>query len=204
MCTSAFSLAAVLMISFVSKETIADKAGHGSSDDLAGLNAVPMMGKKDAAPREVPSFTSGYLPPKYPQYMRGRPSKREESDEELLPYTWHLGKRQPSKLFLSSWLGSILKPSSTAVGTPSKRSAVPSDWSSPWNNMLRSQQGFRFHEGGSDLFNRNLMYKRAAISTKPEDTTDAFDRNFNNLIEHDYVDYGGLMDDASLVRNKSY
>jgi hypothetical protein len=41
-----------------------------------GLNNVPIIGKKDAYPRDVPSFTSGFLNPTYPEYLRNRQSKR--------------------------------------------------------------------------------------------------------------------------------
>jgi len=136
-----------------------------------GLNNVPMMGKKDAYPRDVPSFTSGFLVPAYPQYMMNRQSKRDVE----LPVTWHLGKRSPWSLEQSSWVDSLFKPSpanpssgkrsiSSSPGasktSAGKRSAIPNTWSSPWEQPLRSPQGFRFNEAGHNLLTRDVMYKR--------------------------------------------
>ena len=174
----------------------ADHAGQSILDSTGSLspNAVPMMGKKDAAPREVPSFTSGYLPPAFPQYIRGRPNKRRSSPSRT---SWHLGKRHPTDLHTSSWLGSLFKPSTMEMAA-GKRSATPNEWNSPWDNMLRSSQGFRFHEGGSDLLNRHLMYKRT--SENVDQDTDEPDIDIDESI---YAEYGGLMDDVSLVRSSS-
>ena len=72
-----------------------------------GLNNVPMMGKKDAYPRDVSSFTSGFLNPTYPEYLRNRQSKRDAD----VPATWHLGKRAPWALERSSWVDNLFKPS---------------------------------------------------------------------------------------------
>ena len=63
--------------------------------------------------------------------------------------------------------------------------------------MLRSSQGFRFHEGGSDLLNRHLMYKRTSEDVDQDNNEPDID-TFNND-ESNYVEYGGLMDDSSLV-----
>ena len=178
----------------------ADHAGKSILDSTDSLspNAVPMMGKKDAAPREVPSFTSGYLPPAFPQYIRGRPSKRMSSPSRT---SWHLGKRHPTNLHSSSWLGSLFKPSTMEMAA-GKRSATPNEWNSPWDNMLRSSQGFRFHEGGSDLLNRHLMYKRTSADVDQD--TDESDSDTFNRDESNYAEYGGLMDDVSLVRSSSF
>ena len=179
----------ILLISFTSETATADETGRRPLDPTASLspNAVPMMGKKDAAPREVPSFTSGYLPPAFPQYLRGRPSKREPGS---YPSSWHIGKRQPVN---KPWLANLSK-----QGAVGKRSATPTEWNSPWYKMPRSGQQFRFHDGGSNLQNSNLVYKRS-----PEDITretEYLDLASSEADGLQYLEYGGLMDDASLVR----
>ena len=185
------------------KSVTADHANQRPADSTASLspNAVPMMGKKDAAPRDVPSFTSGYLPPAFPRFMS--PSKRLPSPSP----SWHLrrieltrpGQSQPTirtkrdgdgtMLHTSSWLGSLLKPHRTGSES-GKRSARPTGWSSPWYNRMGSSPGFRFHQEGSDLFNRNLMYKRTADGPIQDSEP------FTNY-EQEYRDYGGLMDEVN-------
>ena len=165
-----------LLLSLLLSQASGDHAGNQVQAG-AGLspNAVPMMGKKDAAPREVPSFTSGYLPPAFPQYIRQ--SKRDSLA------SWHIGKRGPA-----TQLGSL-----PPLTRPGKKSARPREWNSPWGNPA---QGFRFHEGGSDIFNmnRNLLYKRSDTEEEPSDIINNFPSD-----GMEYADYGGLMDDASLV-----
>ena len=186
-----------------------------------GLNNVPMMGKKDASPRDVPSFTSGYLMPAYPQYMMNRQSKRDAE----VPATWHLGKRAPWTLERSSWVDSLFKPSPSTSGqgkrslsawtspwasnSLGKRSAIPNDWSSPWDHALRSPQGFRFNEAGHDLLTRDLVYKRTDESAKdltkrnPEPilVDDSHQEQSQPTPEHeaDYTENRSLMQDVSLV-----
>ena len=152
----------------------------GNVLETAGLNSVPMMGRK-RAPIDLPSFTSGFLPPKYPKYMRVRTNKRGEEGEEKessLAATWASimgsrpasmynnvpGKRRP---WTSSWANIMVKPASLYQKAPGKRTAVPSDWGSGYDNLLRSPQGFRFHSGGQDYLARDLLFKRAKEVVRP-------------------------------------
>ena len=152
----------------------------GNVLETAGLNSVPMMGRK-RAPIDLPSFTSGFLPPKYPKYMRVRTNKRGEDGEEKktsLAATWASilgsrpasmynnvpGKRRP---WTSSWANIMVKPASLYQKSPGKRTAVPSDWGSGYDNLLRSPQGFRFHSGGQDYLARDLLFKRAKEVVRP-------------------------------------
>ena len=191
----------IVLILAIPEKITADQAGQSVFDSNANLspNAVPMMGKKDAAPREVPSFTSGYLPPAFPQYMRARPSKRDAKPSRT---SWHLGKRQRNNFinlpanYPRSMMSGLATPTDSEA---TKRSATPTEWNSPWDNMLRSSQGFRFHEGGSDLLNRHLIYKRTPAETDQEATFSDVDSFPNVGHEYEYADYGGLMDDVSLV-----
>merc|ERR1712147_88643 len=53
------------------------------------------------------------------------------------------------------------------MGPGNKRTAVPSDWGSGYNNLLRAPQGFRFHSGGQDYMARDLLFKRAKEVAMP-------------------------------------
>jgi len=147
--------------------------GQGLLDN-AGLNSVPMLGKK-RAPMDLPSFTSGFLPPAHPKYMRLRTNNPKRDEEKRAPWTgaWanimaakpeamyrnQGGKRMP---WSGNWASLMAQPQSTNAGAPAtKRSAVASDWNIGYNNLLRAPQGFRFHSGGQDYLLRDLMYKRA-------------------------------------------
>merc|ERR1719410_2031932 len=56
----------------------------------------------------------------------------------------------------------MVKPASLYQAKPgNKRTAVPSDWGSGYDNLLRAPQGFRFHSGGQDYMARDLLFKRA-------------------------------------------
>jgi len=223
-------------------------------------NAVPHLGKKSAAPVEVPSFTSGFLPPTYPKYMRSRFNKRER-----FPATWQIGKREPwtehmvkvvygeqdpedpakvpdkrapwtgawanvvwkpaelqkSALtpgkrapWTSAW-GALLQPahSKGSSRAANKRSAIPNDWNSPWENMIRSPQGFRFNDAGHDFLSRDVMYKRGGDFTsnlnsvpmigkrdpEPYITSDGHPNTEESMESYDYQDAGRLMDDSALV-----
>jgi len=137
-----------------------------------GLNHVPMLGKKDtnSYPGDVGSFASSILLPVYGQIKRA-----------AMPATWHLGKRAPWALERSYWVNNLFKqPSSNSdqgkrslsawtwttsmdknKKMPGKRTAIPNDWNSPWDHVLRSPQGFRFNEAGHDRLTRDLIYKRS-------------------------------------------
>jgi len=298
-------------------------------------NSVPHLGKKSALPIDVPSFTSGFLPPTYPKYMQTRFDKRDS-----FPTSWHIGKRDPwtehmvnivygqpdaddstevpekrapwtgawanvvwkpadlqkSSLtagkrapWTSSW-GALLKPTTTqeksrsankrsaipndqepndssevpekrapwtgawanvvwkpadlqkssltagkrapwtstwgALVKPTttqeksrsenKRSAIPNDWNSPWENMIRSPQGFRFHDAGTDFLSRDVMYKRGGDFTsnlnsvpmigkrdpEPYISSDGHPNSDQSMETYDYQEGGRLMDDAALVSSR--
>ena len=74
------------------------------------------------------------------------------------------GKRRP---WTSSWANIMVKPASLYQKSPGKRTAVPSDWGSGYDNLLRSPQGFRFHSGGQDYLARDLLFKRAKEVVRP-------------------------------------
>ena len=171
----------LLLVAFYSNALAAPQERLGNVLDTAGLNSVPMMGRK-RAPIDLPSFTSGFLPPKYPKYMRVRPNKRaeeEEGEKPSLATTWASimgnrpasmfnnvpGKRRP---WTSSWANIMVKPASLYQAKPgNKRTAVPSDWGSGYDNLLRAPQGFRFHSGGQDYMARDLLFKRAKEVAMP-------------------------------------
>jgi len=218
-------------------------------------NSVPHLGKKSASPVEVPSFTSGFLPPTFPKYMRNRFNKRER-----YPTSWQIGKRDPwtehminiaygqpepedsnqipdkRAPWTGAWANIVWKPaelqkSSLAPGKRAswtstwgslpkpnhssaiKRSAIPNDWNSPWENMVRSPQGFRFHDGGHDFLSRDVMYKRGEDFTsnlnsvpmigkrdpEPYISSDGHPNSDQSMETYDYQETGRLMDDASLV-----
>ena len=143
----------------------------GNVLETAGLNSVPMMGRK-RAPIDLPSFTSGFLPPKYPKYMRVRTNKRDLAatwasimgSKPASMYNNVPGKRRP---WTSSWANIMVKPASLYQNKQTKRTAVPSDWGSGYDNLLRSPQGFRFHSGGQDYLAKDLLFKRAKEVVRP-------------------------------------
>merc|ERR1712227_402606 len=144
-----------LLISLSPIVSSAPQERLGNVLDTAGLNSVPMMGRK-RAPIDLPSFTSGFLPPKYPKYMRVRTNKRGEEEEEKKPSlaaTW------------ASIMGS--RPASMYNNVPGKRRPWTSSWASGYDNLLRSPQGFRFHSGGQDYLARDLLFKRAKEVVRP-------------------------------------
>ena len=101
-------------------------------------STIPMKQRKDANPRDVPSFTSGILSHTYPLYLRGRQNKRDAE----LPTSWHLGKRAPWALEGSSWAANMFKtpPRNNAQG---KRSLSTWMSSSPWANIKKTTAGKR-------------------------------------------------------------
>jgi len=172
--------------------------GPGKLLDTAGLNSVPMMGRKRM---DVPSFTSGFLPPSYPKHMRIRQNKRE-TDEKRSPWTgaWaNIMAAKPASMYQNipggkrspwsgSWANLLVKPDEVRVNSAqqssgkrasswtdliAKRSAVPSDWRLGFDNLLRAPQGFRFHSGGQDYLSRDLMYKRSKEVVDVTDQKDA-------------------------------
>ena len=223
-------------------------------------NAVPHLGKKSASPLEVPSFTSGFLPPTYPKYMRSRYNKRER-----FPATWQIGKREPWTDHLlnivygepdtdnsatvpgkrapwtGAWANVVWKPASlqkssiapekrapwtsawgallqpdhakSSSKAASKRSAIPNDWNSPWENMIRSPQGFRFNDGGHDFLSRDVMFKRGVDfnsnlnsvpmigkrDPEPYIASDGHPDSEEAMESYDYQESGRLMDDSALV-----
>jgi len=186
----------------------APSEGHRDLELQHAENSVPHLGKKSASPLDVPSFTSGFLPPTYPKYVKSRYNKRER-----FPASWQIGKRVPwtdhmvdikygtlgddernsgpekrapwtgawanavwkpptmhksqkKASWTSAW-GALLQPTITK-GYPSrdgKRSAIPNDWNSPWENMVRSPIGFRFNDAGHNFLSRDVMYKRGGDFT---------------------------------------
>ena len=101
-------------------------------------STIPMKHRKNANPRDVPSFTSGLLSPTYPLYLRDRQSKRYAE----LPTSWHLGKRAPWTLEGSSWAANMFKP------PPSNKAEVKrslSAWmsTSPWAITYKISPGKR-------------------------------------------------------------
>lgn len=76
-------------------------------------------------------------------------------------------KRAP---WTGSWANIVFKPSTLETNPRQgkrsgvqevKRSAHPNDWSNAnWGNLMRTRQGFRLHDGGSDYLDNSVMYKR--------------------------------------------
>merc|ERR1711970_534076 len=126
--------------------------------------------------------------------MRTQQSKR---GPKPYPTTWHLGKRQPRTLQKTSWLGSLYKPAPSEAPL-GKRSAIPNEWNLPWDNVLTAPQGFRFNEARNDLFNRDLIYKRAAVGSYQANNLSEVESSNSDEQHLDYAQYRGLMDDASL------
>merc|ERR1712192_315623 len=81
----------------------------------------------------------------YPKYMRVRTNKRD---------------------LAATWASMMVKPASLYQNKP-KRTAVPSDWGSGYDNLLRSPQGFRFLSGGQDYLAKDLLFKRAKEVVRP-------------------------------------
>lgn len=142
-----------------------NKLGHDAS-----LNAVPRLGKKAALPREMPSFTSNYLPgSSLPEFLKGKPLlKRAPESPEVadIPreFSWHLGKRAP---WTGAWANIMWKPQRLLEQAP-KRSAmaVPSEWE--WNNFGRQMKGFRYADPHHDFLSRDVLYKRADMQMDTE------------------------------------
>jgi len=77
-------------------------------------------------------------------------------------------KRAP---WTGSWANIVFKPGALQTDPRTgkrsgvqevKRSAHPNDWSNAnWGNLMRTRQGFRLHDGGSDYLDNSVMYKRA-------------------------------------------
>ena len=116
----------------------AEMEAHGALQFPDMSSTIPMKHKKDANPRDVPSFTSGLLSHTYPLYLRERQSKRDSE----LPTSWHLGKRAPWTLEGSSWAANMFKPSPTN-NAQDKRSLSAWMTTSPWANSNKISAGKR-------------------------------------------------------------
>ena len=114
----------------------------GNVFDTAGLNSVPHLGRKRTL--DLPSFTSGFLPPKYPKFLRPRASKREEGESQPpAGSAWAKimasrpasmfnnvpGKRRP---WTSSWANIMVKPEGVYQHGQGKRAP----WTSSWANIM--------------------------------------------------------------------
>ena len=91
-------------------------------------NSVPHIGKRLSL---VPSFTSGFFSPSYPQFLQDRVGKREDIEgsrgapTDMANYrpSWHFGKRDDDELakrdpWTSTWANIVWRPDMKA--TPGK------------------------------------------------------------------------------------
>jgi len=106
------------------------------------------------------------------------------------------GPAGPGKISLSPW---------ASKASAGKRSAIPNTWSSPWEQPLRSPQGFRFNEAGHNLLTRDVMYKRTEYSSKDLTkgnhatiTKDSSQSATSEEPEPSYPDHTSLHAEASL------
>lgn len=145
--------------------------------------------------------------------MRPQSQPVKSSDTKRAPWT-------------GSWANIVFKPSALQTAPRQgkrgveevKRSAHPNDWSNAnWGN-LRTRQGFRLHDGGSDYLDNSVMYKRSMdplmgnnvpllgkrTSEQVTDSDNSSDTEDNYQYENPWGEYlgggsdVGLMADASL------
>ena len=201
-----------------------------AQDDPLSLNNVPMLGRKRTNSGMMEDKRSPWTGA-WANIMASKPDPIYRRLQERKRSPWmgqfwaHMmaskpGKQQEGKrssVDPGAWTNLI------------KRTAAPTDWRLGYDNLLRSPQGFRLHDG--DYFARDLMYKRtqkAKDVTSQEDNTeiklkknDALeikkkkDEEVPSIVEdqdettaetdlltlHDWLDnFQSLMDDVSLVR----
>ena len=74
----------------------------------------------------IPSFTSGFLPLKYPSYLRTKVGKREDSDasSSYAPDSWHFGRKRAP--WTGAWANIVWRPEGIDLKTPEKRDPQPS------------------------------------------------------------------------------
>ena len=92
------------------------KASEGVSKDMELLhsaNSVPHLGKRIPVPVHIPSFTSGFLVPSYPKFLRARFAKRDPEKPETINSmssyrpSWQFGKRDP---WTGAWANIVWRP----------------------------------------------------------------------------------------------
>ena len=88
---------------------------EGFSKDMELLhsaNSVPHLGQRVPMPVHIPSFTSGFLVPSYPKFLRARFAKRDDDPETINSMSsyrpsWQFGKRDP---WTGAWANAVWKP----------------------------------------------------------------------------------------------
>ena len=73
----------------------------------------------------IPSFTSGFLPLKYPSYLRNKVGKREDSERSSsFADSWHFGKKRSP--WTGAWANIVWRPEGVGLKTEEKRDPQPS------------------------------------------------------------------------------
>ena len=73
----------------------------------------------------IPSFTSGFLPLKYPSYLRNKVGKREDSERSAsYADSWHFGKKRSP--WTGAWANIVWRPEGVGLKTEEKRDPQPS------------------------------------------------------------------------------
>ena len=72
----------------------------------------------------IPSFTSGFMPLKYPSYLRNKVGKREDSEPSSYVDSWHFGKKRSP--WTGAWANIVRRPDGLDLKTPEKRDPLPS------------------------------------------------------------------------------
>ena len=73
----------------------------------------------------IPSFTSGFMPLKYPSYLRNKVGKREDSERSSsFADSWHFGKKRSP--WTGAWANIVWRPEAVDLETPEKRDPQPS------------------------------------------------------------------------------
>ena len=72
----------------------------------------------------IPSFTSGFMPLKYPSYLPSKVSKREDSEPSSYVDSWHFGKKRSP--WTGAWANIVWRPEALDLKTPDKRDPQPS------------------------------------------------------------------------------
>merc|ERR1711997_598180 len=124
------------------------------------LSLTPLAAASPVASVYIPSFTSGFMPLKYPSYLPSKVSKREDSDPSSYVDSWHFGKKRSP--WTGAWANIVWRPEALDLKTPEKRDPQPSlsIWNSPIGGYLSSPRALRYNQIQSLPISPNLLLKR--------------------------------------------
>ena len=88
------------------------------------LSLTPLAGASPLPSVYIPSFTSGFMPLKYPSYLPNKVGKREDSQPSSYVDSWHFGKKRSP--WTGAWANIVWRPEDVDPKKPEKRGPQPS------------------------------------------------------------------------------